>query len=240
VNKLRCILIDDERLARAKLRSMLNGHTEIQIVGEADSVRSAVELIERERPDVIFLDIQMPGETGFDLLERVDATFRIIFVTAFDEYAIRAFEVNALDYLLKPVSPARLARSIERLKTARVENETSSRPLEYDDHLFLSFDNRSRFLRVSEIECILAAGAYSEVLTRAGQKAMVLKTLKEWEDRLPEKQFMRIHRSTIINIECVDRMEKWFNYSYQVYLRGIAEPFIMSRRYSARLRDRLR
>ncbi len=240
MNRLRCILIDDERLARAKLRSMLANHTDIQIVGEADSVGSAVELIEQERPDVIFLDIQMPGETGFDLLEQIASTFRIIFVTAFDEYAIRAFEVNALDYLLKPVSPARLARSIERLKTARAENETASRPLEYDDHLFLSFDNRSRFLRVSEIECILAAGAYSEVLTRQGQKAMVLKSLKEWEDRLPEKHFMRIHRSTIINLECVERMDKWFNYSYQVYLRGITEPFIMSRRYAARLRDRLR
>jgi len=240
VNRLKTILIDDERLARAKLRSMLDGYAEIQIVGEADSVGLAVELIERERPDVVFLDIQMPGETGFDLLERVDSTFRTIFVTAFDEYAIRAFEVNALDYLLKPVSPARLARSIERLKVSRVENETAFKPLEYDDHLFLSFDNRSRFLKVSEIECILAAGAYSEVMTRGGQKAMVLKSLKEWEDRLPEKHFMRIHRSTIINIECVERMDKWFNYSYQVHLRGITEPFIMSRRYSARLRDRLR
>lgn len=239
MNTLRAIIIDDERLARNKLRSMIIIYPQIQIVGEADSVASAIELIENARPDVIFLDIQMPGETGFDLLERVEANFKVIFVTAFDEHAIRAFEVNALDYLLKPVNPARLASSIERLFASSVEQESAKRSLEYDDHLFLTIDRRTRFVKVSAIKCMIAEGPYSRIFTSDGEQSMVLRSLREWEDRLPEKQFLRIHRSTIINIECVDRIEKWFNYSYQVFVRGIEEPFVMSRRYAARLKDRM-
>lgn len=233
-------MVDDERLARNKLRSMLALYPQIQIVGEADSVASALELIESARPDVIFLDIQMPGETGFDLLEKVEADFKIIFVTAFDEHAIRAFEVNALDYLLKPVNPARLSRSIDRLFASSVEHENAKRALEYDDHLFLNIDRRTRFIKVSAIRCILAEGPYSRVFTSDGVQSMVLRSLKEWEERLPEKHFLRIHRSTIINIECVDRIEKWFNYSYQIFVNGIEQPFVMSRRYAARLKDRMR
>jgi len=239
VNTLRAIIVDDERLARNKLRSMLSVYAQIDVVGEADSVKSAQELIESLQPDVVFLDIQMPGETGFDLIERVEASFKTIFVTAFDEHAIRAFEVNALDYLLKPVNPARLARSVERLFASFAEQESARRLLEYDDHLFLAIDRRSRFLKVSAIKCILAEGPYSRVVTSNGEQSMVLRSLREWEERLPEKHFLRIHRSTIINIERVERIEKWFNYSYQVFVEGIAEPFVMSRRYRARLKDRL-
>jgi two-component system LytT family response regulator len=239
VNKLKTLLVDDERLARNKLRSMLASYPQIQIVGEADSVASAVELIENARPDVIFLDIQMPGETGFALLEKVEADFKTIFVTAFDEHAIRAFEVNALDYLLKPVNPARLARSIERLVASTVEHENARRALEYDDHIFLSIDRRTRFIKVNAIKCIVAEGPYSRVFTSDGAQSMVLRSLKEWEDRLPEKHFLRIHRSTIINLECVSKIEKWLNYSYQVFVDGIEQPFVMSRRYAARLKDRM-
>ncbi|MCI0488774.1 MAG: LytTR family DNA-binding domain-containing protein [Blastocatellia bacterium] len=239
-NSFRAVLVDDERLARNKLRSLLARHPEIQIVGEADSVRNALETIESLRPEVVFLDIQMPGESGFDLLYKADASFKVVFVTAFDEYAIRAFEVNALDYLLKPVNPDRLARAIERLSSPAGQGEKPERALEYDDHLFLSIDERSRFLKISTIECISAAGPYSEILTSDKKKAMVLKPLKEWEARLPEKYFTRIHRSTIINIEYVERVEKSFNYSYQVYLRGIKEPFVMSRRYASKLKGKLK
>jgi two-component system, LytTR family, response regulator len=238
--RLKAVIVDDERLARNKLRLMLAKHPEIQVVGEADSARLAREAIEALKPDVIFLDIQMPGETGFDLLASVSSSFKFVFVTAFDEYAIRAFEVNALDYLLKPVNPDRLARSVERLTAARAAVEDGRKALDYDDHLFLTLDDRSTFLKVSRIQCILAAGPYSDVVTSDGRRAMVLKPMKEWEGRLPEKYFMRIHRSTIINLEYVERVEKWFNYSFQVYLRGITEPFTISRRYATRLKERLR
>jgi len=235
----KAVIVDDERLARNKLRSLLAQHPQISLVGEADGVDSAVETIERTRPEVVFLDIQMPGKSGFELVNHVNLPLKIIFVTAFDEYAIRAFEVNALDYLLKPVNPERLAKAIERLATPPTAPEKSSRPLEYDDFLFLPFGDSSRFLRVREIKCIRAADVYSEIFTAGGEKTLVLKPLNEWEERLPEKHFIRIHRSTIISIEFVERVEKSFNYSYDVYLRGVGEPFTMSRRYAARLKDKM-
>ncbi|HXG67689.1 MAG TPA: LytTR family DNA-binding domain-containing protein [Blastocatellia bacterium] len=234
----RAIIVDDERLARKELRSLLAEHAGVEVVGEADSVARAVEIIRAEGPDVVFLDIQMPGETGFTLLEKIEPAFKIIFVTAYDAYAIRAFEVNALDYLLKPINPERLAHAIERLREGAPARPVGAHKLEYEDRLFLEVDERSRFVKVSAIEFISAAGDYSEIFTADGQKSLVLKSLKEWEERLPEKYFARIHRSTIINLEYVERVESWFNRSYRIYLRNIAEPFVMSRRYAARLKLR--
>ena len=235
----RAVIVDDERLARAKLRSLLEAHPEIKLAGEADNVASALELITETQPDVVFLDIQMPGESGFDLVNNLGIPVKIIFVTAFDEYAIRAFEVNALDYLLKPLIPERLTKAIERLASTPGIVEKSFRPLEYDDFLFLPFGDSSRFLRVSQIKCIRAADVYSEIFTAGGEKTLVLKPLSEWEERLPEKHFARIHRSTIISIEFVERVEKSFNYSFEVYLRGAGKPLMMSRRYAARLKDKM-
>jgi two-component system LytT family response regulator len=238
----RALIVDDERLARHQLRSMLAAHTSIEVVGEADGVQKAIAAIRELSPDVVFLDIQMPGEHGFDLLNQLDRPLHVIFVTAYDEYAVRAFEVNALDYLLKPVNPDRLARAIERLSTSRSPEPTESvkRALEYDDHLFLTIGNGSRFLRINTIVHIRAEGVYTEVHTTDGKKALVLKALNEWEERLPEKHFVRIHRSSIVNIEYVERIEKWFNYSYQVHLRGASEPLTMSRRYAAKLKGKLK
>lgn len=233
------VIVDDERLARQKLRVLLAAHPEVKIIGEADGVASAAQLIAAARPDVAFLDIQMPGASGFALLDRLTQPLQVIFVTAFDAYAIRAFEVNALDYLLKPINPERLANAIARLSSAPVPPLAGSRPLAYDDFLFLPFGDNSRFLKVSEIKCVCAAGSYSEVITGDNQKTLVLKPLGEWEERLPGEHFARIHRATLINVAFVERADKWFNYSYQVYLRGIPEPFTMSRRYAAKLKEKL-
>ncbi len=231
------MIVDDERLARNKLRALLEAHAQVEIVGEADGVEEALKVIRREKPDVVFLDIQMPGASGFELLDKVQRSFKTIFVTAFDEHAIRAFEVNALDYLLKPVNPERLALALERLAHNGGEGESARRLLEYDDHIFISVGERSQFIRVSSIKCISAAGVYSEIHTTDNRKILAHKPLSEWEERLPPKRFTRIHRSTIINIEHVEGIEKWFNYSYQVRLRDIKEPFLMSRRYAAKLKD---
>jgi two-component system, LytTR family, response regulator len=233
------IIVDDERLARKELRSMLAEHPQIEICGEAENVVQAIELIDREKPEVVFLDIQMPGESGFNLLEKIEANFKTIFVTAFDAYAIRAFEVNALDYLLKPINPERLARAIERLSLKEASPPLpASRKLEYEDRLFIDIGEQSIFLKVNSIVCISAAGDYSEVFTAEGQKSLVLKSLKEWEERLPEKFFTRVHRSTIVNLEYVERLESWFNRSYRIYLKTLKEPLAMSRRYAAKLKDR--
>lgn len=236
---MKAIIVDDERLARSELRAMLAEHPEVEVVGEADSVVQALELIERVKPGVVFLDIQMPGESGFDLLETLGGETKIVFVTAFDEYAIRAFEVNALDYLLKPINPERLARAIERLSPGMSPQLIASpRKLDYEDRLFIDAGERSHFLKLKGVLCINAAGDYTEVLTVDGKKSLVLKSLKEWEDRLPDKFFLRIHRSVIINVEYVERVENWFNRSYRVHLNGVKEPFTISRRYATRLKQR--
>jgi two-component system, LytTR family, response regulator len=233
------LVIDDERLARKDLISLLGAHENIRVIGQADDAPSAVRAIERLNPDVIFLDIQMPGDSGFDLLEKTDVEAEIIFVTAYDEFAIRAFEVNALDYLLKPVNPERLAKALEKLELQKQETPARIRRLKYDDRLFLMLGRHFRFLKVDTILTVTAAGDYSEVLTTGGNKGLTLKSMKEWEIRLPPQHFVRIHRSSIINMEFIDRVEEWFNYSFRVYLKGVEEPCVISRRYATKLKDKL-
>ncbi|MEJ2636131.1 MAG: LytTR family DNA-binding domain-containing protein [Calditrichia bacterium] len=235
----KAIIVDDERLARKDLLLMLREFDNIEVVGEADSVTLALEIIRRKSPDIIFLDIQMPGESGFDLLEKAQTQAKIIFVTAFDEYAIRAFEVNAMDYLLKPISTERLTRTLERIELEEYPDNSQIRQLSYDDRLFLIVNSHLRFLKVKQIIYINAAGDYSEIFTSEGIKGLTQKTMKEWEMRLPETYFCRIHRSTIINMEYVDRLEDWFNYSLRIYLKGVDNPYVISRRYVSRLKERL-
>jgi two-component system, LytTR family, response regulator len=235
---LTAVIIDDERLARSELRLLLAEFAEISIVGEAANLTEAVDLIRKSAPDVVFLDIQLSRENGFDLLEKVEKNFKLIFVTAFDEFAIRAFEINAIDYLLKPVEPERLAKTLERLFETEEKREPAGRKLDYEDHLFIEIGERSRFLKVRSIKYICADGDYTHVFTDDGKKHLVTKPLKEWEDRLPEKHFVRIHRSTIVNLEFIEKVETWFSRSYQIYLRDIKEPLTVSRRYASQLKTK--
>ena len=235
----KAIIVDDERLARNDLKNMLVNYDNIEIVSETEDVNGTIDIIDQLKPDVIFLDIQMPGESGFDLFDRINVSSKVIFVTAYDEYAIRAFEVNALDYLLKPVHPGRLARSIAKLELAEESQQDPDRELDYDDRLFITIDNHMVFLNLKKIICIIAAGDYSEIVTADGKKGLVLKSMKAWEKRLPEKYFIRIHRSTIINMEYMDHLEDWFNYSYRVHLKGLKTPLVMSRRYGMKLKHLL-
>jgi two-component system, LytTR family, response regulator len=233
---LTAVVVDDERLARKELISMLNEFKNINVLAEADSVKSASEQINLHQPDIVFLDIQMPGESGFDLLNQVDYDGAVIFVTAYDEYALRAFEVNALDYLLKPVVPERLNKSIERVMKGEAVPSASSKPWNYSDRLFIMVDDAMRFIKISSIVYIEATGDYSNMYTVERKKGLVFKTMKEWEERLPESSFCRVHRSHIVNIEYIDKVEKWVNYSYQIHLKGVEEPLILSRRYAKKLK----
>lgn len=234
------IVVDDERLARRELKQMLeeeHGH-QLQVVGEAATVREAAMLARLHDPDVVFLDVHLAGESGFDLLPLLDSTVTIVFVTAFDRYAIRAFEVNALDYLLKPVVPQRLATALARL--SRPAAESAAPPvLTYEDRLFLRVDDRMNFIRVRDIVAVLAARDNSILHLAGGKQVRVRKSLREWVHRLPERDFVRIHRSTMVNLEFVERVEEWSHFSYRVYLRGLANPLQMSRRWGARVRARL-
>ena len=235
--KYKTIIVDDERLARREMRRLLAEFDEILVAGEAENLSEAVSLIEKEKPHIVFLDIQLANENGFDLLEKTARDFKLIFVTAFDAYAIRAFEVNALDYLLKPVNPERLAKAIERI-TEENHEKTDLRPFEFDDRIFLEYGNRSVFLKVCDISHINSSGDYSEVFTTDKRKFLLEKSLREWEERLPEKHFLRIHRQTIINLEEIEEIETWFNRTLQVRLKNFREPQAVSRRYAVKLKSK--
>jgi len=237
--KIKALIVDDEELARSDLRSLLSEISTVEIVGEANSIKTAIEAIEKYKPNVIFLDIQFPRETGFDLLEKIDSNARIIFVTAFDKYAIRAFEVNALDYLIKPVDPERLAITLERLEGVPKNGEKKLSNFNYSDSIFIEHSNSFYFVKVNSIIMISAEGAYTKVITSKGIKALAHKSMKEWEARLPENSFVRIHRSTIINIDFIEKIDKWFNYSHRVHLKDIEKPISISRRYIAIIRERM-
>lgn len=237
--KLDAIIIDDERLARRELRLLLNEFVGISVIGEAEDLNEATDLIRKLKPDIVFLDIQLSNENGFDLLELVEKDFELIFVTAFDEYAIRTFEINAIDYLLKPVNPERLAKTLERLFKGRSEKtESTLRKLEYEDRLFIEVGERSRFLKVKSIKFISADGDYTQVFTDDGKRHLVTKPLKEWESRLPEQYFVRVHRSAMVNLEFVEKVEAWFNRSYRIHLHEMNDPITASRRYAAQLKLR--
>jgi len=237
--KLTAIIVDDERLARNDLRFMLSYFEKIEVIGEANSISAAQKLITQAIPDVIFLDIQLRGETGFDLLELIPKQIKIIFVTAYDEYALKAFDVNALDYLLKPVNNVRLAESIERLFDDSIPEKDSKSPLTIEDRLFLLFNAHYKFIKIESIIYISSAADYSEIHLNDGQVGLVDKPMQEWEDRLPGKSFCRIHRSAIINMDYVIKVEEWLNYAFRVHLKGIAEPFVMSRRYASAIKNRM-
>ncbi len=234
----RAVIVDDERLARRELSFLLQNHPEIAVAGEAGSVREAAALLEAVRPDLVFLDVQMPRENGFELFERTRVTAEVIFVTAHDEFAVRAFVVNALDYLMKPVNPLRLRQAIERFIRPGPRPAAAPRALAYDDTIFVAVGPAPRFVRLSSLVCILAEGDYTRLVGTAGSLGLVLKSMKEWETILPERQFCRIQRSVIINCERVERFEPWFNSSYQVYLERQPRPFTMSRRLARRFRER--
>ena len=234
------VIVDDERLARRELRTLLEeAHADqVHIVGEAATVADAARLVNATDADVVFLDIQLAGETGMDLLPLLAPDVEIVFVTAYDQYTLRAFEVNALDYLLKPVAPERLGVTVNRLAAAQPP-VPSRETVTYADRLLLRLGEERVFVRVRDIVAIEADGDGStlRLAPQLARKAST-KSLREWEQRLPDRHFVRIHRSTIVNLEYVERLEAWSHASQHVYMRGLKEPLTMSRRFGARLRDR--
>ena len=238
---LRVFIVDDERLARRTLRDTLDDIDGVTVTGEADDVATAAERIRATRPDVVLLDVQMRGDTGFDLLNRLDAAVQIVFVTAYDEYAVRAFEVNALDYLLKPVDPDRLAEALRRARRAEtalpeVEEDDADEDFRYDDLFFYEEGRQPRFIRLRAVVWIEAAGNYTELHLADGPAALTDTTLGAWTERLPDAYFARIHRSVLVNVEHVTRVESTDGRSYDVYVDGRDEPLSMSRRRARELK----
>jgi two-component system LytT family response regulator len=233
------VIVDDERLARRELRSLLEAHPAIAVVGEAETVPTAAEVVRATEAEVVFLDVQLGTELGFELLPLLEPDVAVIFVTAHDKHAVRAFESNALDYLLKPVSKARLSRAIDRLASESLAAPgTATGPLDYDEFLFLRIDGRMRFLKLRTVAAIVAQSDHTTLKLVGGEAVRIRKSIGEWEARLPPHQFVRIHRSAIVNVDHVERIDDWFHAAYLVHVSGSKEPLHMSRRYAAALRDR--
>ena len=242
-DSLRILIVDDERLARSALRSTVAEQDHATVVGEAGTVDEAATLIEETRPDVVLLDVQMRGETGFDLLDRIDTPVQVVFVTAYDRYAVRAFEVNALDYLLKPVAPDRLAEALGRVRNTDTalpqDNSPSDASFRYGDLFFYEEGRQPRFIRIADIQHIKAAGNYTRLHLNDSANALTTTTLSEWTDQLPDAHFVRIHRSTIVNVNHVTGIERQPNNTFEVFVDGNESPLSMSRRRAQALKDRL-
>lgn len=241
---MRALVIDDERLARKELINLLSQFDHVEVVGEANNVDDAKEKIESLSPDVVFLDIQMPEKTGFDLLEELDNVPHVIFTTAYDEYALKAFQVNALDYLLKPVEPKRLGEAIERLQkklseaSDRHEGATiaqQNKKLTLDDQVFVKDGDRCWFVKLSNVRLFESDGNYIKVYFD-NNKPMIHKSLNALDERLDEKSFFRASRKHIINLSWVEAIEPWFNGGLVVTLKG-GDRIEVSRRQAARFKD---
>jgi two-component system LytT family response regulator len=234
---MKALIIDDERLARKELASLLAKHPEVEVVGEAANADEAEKLIGELHPQLLFLDVQMPGRTGFDLLEALDPAPQVVFVTAFDEHAIHAFQVNALDYLLKPVDPERLAAALSKMTRAADADLPQRDVLKADDQIFLRDNDKCWFVTLKDVRLFQSEGNYVRVLF-ADQKPLVLRSLNNLEKKLDPLTFFRTSRKHIVNLKHVDRIEPWFSGGLLVKLKT-GEQVEVSRRQSARFKDLL-
>ena len=238
MRKYKAIIVDDEKLARIDLKDVLKSFEEFEIVGEANSLHSAEVMINKLHPDMVFLDIQLRGESGFDLLDKIDQELNFIFVTAYDKYAIRAFDVNAIDYLLKPVSEKRIQQTVAKLNHNVHKESDGLHKLDYNDVMYLMLNNKHRFLKINSIVAITSNADYTDIFTTDQTHLITRKTMKEWETRLPENNFCRIHRETIVNLAYISKLDDGLSHSHKVYLEGFDQPFLISRRFSTKIKEK--
>jgi two-component system LytT family response regulator len=238
---LRTLLVDDERIARKALRSLLAAHVEITIVAEAATIAEAAAIAAAHPLDLIFLDVQMPPATGFDLLPLLTSPPAIVFVTAHDTYAVRAFEVSAVDYLLKPLSPERLAAAIQRVlhQAATPATPSVNSPFQLEDTLILRDRSQVRRVALTDIAAIEADGHYARVYLANGPPMFVQRGIATWAARLPADGFLRVDRSLIVNLARVRSLEVRSRDVAELTLAAAGNPIVLGRAASARLRAAL-
>lgn len=239
---MRAVIIDDERLARTELKSLLANEEAVEIVGEGKNASEGIELINKLQPDVVFLDIQMPEMDGFEMIRKLDEIPNVIFVTAYDDHAIEAFKHNALDYLLKPVDPKLLNKSIEKLQKSIEENDfesTNNRPLKEvlksTDRVFIKDGEKCFLPFISDIRYLESHGNYVRVFFK-DHKPLILRSLNSLEERLDSHLFFRANRKYIINLNHIENIENWFNGGLQVTLSS-GEKIDISRRQAIRFKE---
>jgi two-component system, LytTR family, response regulator len=237
----KALIIDDERLARNELKKLLADFSEIEIIGEAANADEGIEKIDSLAPDLIFLDIQMPGKTGFDMLQELDKAPHVIFTTAYDEFALKAFEVNALDYLMKPVEPKRLKEAIQKVQQVEEREAAASLAsnqrgmLSENDQVFVKDGERCWFVKLGEVRLFESVGNYAKVFFGTN-KPLILKSLNALEERLDEKVFFRANRKHIINLHMIEKVEPFFNGGLMLDLKG-GEKIEVSRRQAVKFKE---
>ncbi|MGK7389301.1 MAG: LytR/AlgR family response regulator transcription factor [Candidatus Cyclobacteriaceae bacterium M2_1C_046] len=236
---MKALIIDDERLARKELQKLLKEYTELTVVGEAANADEALLLIQEHKPELLFLDIQMPGKTGFELLEELEEIPLVIFTTAYDDFALKAFEVNAIDYLVKPVQPERLKEAIDKAirlygKKQSVVQDKSSK-LGLDDQVFVKDGDKCWFVSLSNIRLFESDGNYIKVYFD-NNRPMIHKSLNALDEKLDPRNFFRASRKHIVNLSWVESIEPWFNGGLMVKLRG-GDKVEVSRRQAAKFKE---
>jgi two-component system LytT family response regulator len=231
--KIRTVIVDDEELARDRIQSLLDEQPDVEIVGVCSDGPSAVETIDRTQPDLVFLDVQMPGMDGFEVIENIEPAHMpaVVFVTAYDGHAIRAFEIHALDFLLKPFDQPRFEKALGRVRAQAAKAKDSvldSRLVslleelreerKYPERLIVKSSGRVFFVRTEEIDWVEAAGNYVKIHTK-NEAHLLRESMKNMEARLDPKTFVRIHRSAIVNIDRIKELEPWFHGEYIVIMR---------------------
>ena len=237
---MKALIIDDERLARTELKRLLAPFKEIKVVGEAVNADDALEKIQQLKPDLLFLDIQMPGKTGFEMLEELDSVPIVIFVTAYDEYALKAFEYNALDYLLKPIEPKRLEETINKLiekKRRKIIGELDKENLAETDQVFVKDGEKCWFVKLETIRLFESEGNYVRIYF-GENKPLILRTLNYLDERLDDKTFFRANRKHIVNLKWIASIEPWLNGGLLVKLKD-GQKVEVSRRQAIKFKDML-
>ena len=234
---MKALIVDDERLARKELTKLLEDHPSIEIAGEAMNADEAEKMIEELNPDLLFLDIQMPGRTGFQLLESLDTVPLVVFTTAYDEFALKAFEVNALDYLLKPIQPERLSEAVHKIQEKERMRDGRARDakLGLNDQVFVKDGERCWFVGLSQIRMFESDGNYIKVYFDTN-RPMIHKSLNALDEKLDERAFFRASRKHIVNLSWVESIEPWFNGGLMVKLKG-GDKVEVSRRQAAKFKD---
>ncbi len=235
--KITTLLIDDEPLALAELQSMLNQHPEIEVIDAIHEAEGAIQAINTKAPQLIFLDINMPGKSGFEVLESVDEAPLVIFVTAYDQFAIKAFEVNALDYILKPVNTERLNEAIEKVKKTISTTTTTENRLRIDKRIFIKDGEQCFFVPLAEIYLIESVGNYARVYYQE-KKPLLHKSLNYLEEKLPDEFFFRTDRQHIININFIKNITPYFNSTLQIELVS-GQKIDISQRQSVKFKHKM-
>lgn len=233
---MKALIIDDSQLARQELKHLLKAVNDVQIIGEAESAEDAIEKILELKPELLFLDIQMPGKDGFELLQELEEVPEVIFTTAYDHYAMKAFDHNALDYLQKPIKEDRLALAIEKAAhRLRERSEELKNILGPHNQVFVKDGEQCWFVTLADIRVLEIMGSYTRIFFKE-QKPMIPRSLNYMEKRLDPEVFFRANRQQIINLKYVERIEPWFSGTLKVYLKE-GEEIEVSRRQSIRFRE---